>query len=442
MELNEFDIVKFMKEIYPVTKENPDIADSMRKQIKGLLNTFSSESKHILSKFPLDEFEEQDVAKLLTHILQLKQQVSREVISDINKISADKDLESWKLQNESTYYKKLNLESKLMENRFLIRHYKESSSVISKLKENNKIVLDIILEQKHENAANIEEYISYVQDELIQILIYWIVTNENIEQKDYLFNLIKESIRELEGNLDLKIAECKKHRKELKMDDVECHQNSMVLEDTLLLFLHYVKNRNYYGEYIRVFKLLKEEEEKEKELFLEVKPEYKAEKILCDPTTVENILTEGKHIDGYKDKLNETQTIIEIFRIYGGREAYPNCLQDLKVYFREIFISRSKYKTQARTIARNYLKKCKCEGKVKEFERKSEYIFFREKISRGYFREKNLLCYYNKKNEIQEMIFRTLGKVYLLYDYPKILSQVYQFNYTILEVVDKFLDTK
>lgn len=73
--------------------------------------------------------------------------------------------------------------------------------------------------------------------------------------------------------------------------------------------------------------------------------------------------------------------------VYGGRQCYSSCLQDLKVYFREIFISKSSYRRRrASRIVKEYIDQvasAKNEGKtIPEFNKQSQYMFVREKKQR------------------------------------------------------------
>ena len=93
---------------------------------------------------------------------------------------------------------------------------------------------------------------------------------------------------------------------------------------------------------------------------------------------------------------------------YAGRDCYANCIHDIKVYFRELYISKKTYCRQKSTkIVEDYLslfKQAKEDEKfiLPNFNKESQYIFVREKISRGYFREKNLSAVYVVNQELRE----------------------------------------
>lgn len=124
-------------------------------------------------------------------------------------------------------------------------------------------------------------------------------------------------------------------------------------------------------------------------------------------------------------------------RLYGSRQCYSNCLQDLKVYFREIYISKATYKRQqAHKIVEDYIKKVDIAAekneKIPEFNKKSQYMFVREKVSRGYFREKGLLTNYYEKIAFTSELHDLLLKVYWLCDLEDILAFLNKINVDLL----------
>ena len=150
-----------------------------------------------------------------------------------------------------------------------------------------------------------------------------------------------------------------------------------------------------------------------------------------------NIITEGQCVDGYKEKLEIVRSFISIMSVYGGRQCFPSCLQDLKVYFREIFVSKSSYRRRmASRIVKEYINQVALahkEGKkIPEFDKQSQYMFVREKISRGYFREKGLYKEYIAKTDFERKLYDLLLKLYLFYDIYDSLEAIYEVNYNLL----------
>ena len=118
--------------------------------------------------------------------------------------------------------------------------------------------------------------------------------------------------------------------------------------------------------------------------------------------------------------------------IFGKRQCHPMCIQDIKVYFREIFMSKQKYKgKQTVTIVRQYLSMINKKG-ISPFEKEGHYMFFREKLNRGYFREKGLLDLYLLKINFQKALFNLLLKTYLFYDFEDSIEFIYEINRSML----------
>ena len=121
------------------------------------------------------------------------------------------------------------------------------------------------------------------------------------------------------------------------------------------------------------------------------------------------------------------------------RSKTPSCLQDLKVYFIEIFISKSSYRRRkASRIVKEYIDQvvtAKKEGKeIPEFNKKSQYMFVREKISRGYFREKGLSKEYIEKVALEKKLYDLMLKLYLFYNVQDSLEFIYEVNNNLLKI--------
>ena len=137
-----------------------------------------------------------------------------------------------------------------------------------------------------------------------------------------------------------------------------------------------MKYRNSIGDYINIQKVLSKEITENLELFRDVEDCFRVEKReLYDEKKGRIKILENKDEYCFDVKLDEAIKIIEIFEKYGGRKIKKDSVMDLKVHFREIFISKSIYKgNQALRIVRDYLEK----GEIK-FEKKIEEIFFKRK---------------------------------------------------------------
>lgn len=430
MKLDKFDINKFIDKTPLSGSENPylqnNINESLYKQIKSLLDKFSLTSQHVLKNFPLECFDEDEISRVLEYMLNLKHKVNREIISQMNKISVDIDLDEFDPANMDSGNESLKtyFEYIINESRKIIR---KNTNVFSRLFEINKNILEELMNSSI-NYYNMYRYVMFSENIILQSIIYLIIYNNNLDKnkKKECFLKIQENINLLDSELSKSILE---RRKVIEID----------VDNALKIFIKYLKLRNYFGEYIKIQNMLETEEKEEPELFAKVKKQYKVTKYSnIEKEHVKDIVTEGMNVYDFENKLIEVKEIIEVFKYYGGRNVDPNNVLDLKVYFREIFISKSKYKLQAKRLIRKYLDTLKETGKI-DFDKDSEYMFFREKITRGYYRENDNLEWYNEKNRIQMQLYGLLENVFLLYDYNNSIEAIYNINYDLLRILEYYL---
>ena len=457
MDINNFDIRGFIKEYYPDIKDNKEI-NNIYNQIKNLLSKISDDKESIYKNFPLDIFNADNISKFIYHMRNNIE--DREFIASMKKINVDRNFRDFEIKDEEKIststklfkeipnYEPWNIKREMIENNWIIMHHSdEPEKVLKDLFIINETIIRLLIEEKnmflalglgYTNFNYIEHYIDYVVSNLLQIINFCIVSNKTLQKEDKInfLEILKQKTDEIDKLFDIQLN----RSKEKKLDITERlklhgHNYELSIEDYTSLFTRYVERRNFYETHINILKILKDKEKKQPKLFCEVDKQYQANKVFVkeeETVQLRNIITEGKKVDEYELKLNETKAMIEIFGNYDCREAYSNCLQDLKVYFREIFISKQAFKGgQSITIVRNFLNEC--EKNIKAFDKQSDYMFIREKIERGYYREQNLLTYYHKKNELQEKIYRTILKVYLFYDYQDILEFIYEFNNYMLK---------
>lgn len=455
MGISNFDIQKFIRDYEPFRIENKENFESMQNSLEELLSLFETDSEHVFGKFPLNEYNQDEIELFLKMILKNKYEESREAVSLVNKISSDRNLEGWILYKPEDDSIDLSLESipnfepidfvsEMLYARAFIRLGKDNGEHTLKtlLEVNDSLYYEFHNEKNmlfmiglgYENYGYIKDYIEYVVDSFLQVVVYCIIANygiDNMKKSSVLGNLSK-TIDDLSDAMNFQIS---RKRDERQAAIKKNQSESMEIENASLLFYYYLSLRSKYGEQINICKELKREEEDETELFKDVDEEFITSKEPCDISEAKRIITEGTNPREYQRKLEEACEIIDIFSRYGGRDINPYNTQDVKVHFRELFISNSRYKRKAMTIAREYLKTCIENQCVEDFEKKSEYIFLREKITRGYFREKNTLFLYHMKNEIQEKFYDIMIRIFLLYDYNFSMAIIHDVNRKLLESV-------
>lgn len=440
-----------------IDKYNIRDNESEEKRVRGLIKKLH-ERKSIFCDFPFDYMMEDEQLELLHYIMTSLPE--RQIMANMKKVDVDRCYMNFVylsdeskidtkniLENVLEGYNPISLSNKILYSRHIIRDPRNSTDEILKyLLEANELIIRQYFQEEQQfkilglkvyNFGYIKEYIDYTANVLLQLLVYRVINENNIES----INVIKElsdKIDEIDGLIEKQLSRRKKEWTDWK----ENGHNDLDAEIVSECFSAYVTQRSKLYEEYGIKEVLKDEILNSPSLFEEVPIEYKAEKRIVSEDefkSIKNIITEGKPIDGYKEKIEIVQTFIDIMAVYGGRQCHSCCLQDLKVYFREIFISKSSYRRRkASRIVKEYIDQvasAKYEGKtIPEFNKQSQYMFVREKISRGYFREKGLLKEYIEKIVLEKKLYDLILKLYLFYDIQDSLEFIYEVNRNLLKV--------
>lgn len=404
--------------------------DTFARNVRNLLTHFEKDDylerfsfkTDIFKYFPISSFNAVEIGLFLDHIFNLKnndRMIGNKFISNINKISIDnKDSsinDKWRNfdffyinKPEASYFlEKLN-SYKYMHREIIRRRPQNVKEIISNMRCKIK---ELEIEN---NSSNLQFVIDLVQDAILQMINYWVITIPNLQEsiKIQIATKIESFLIDFESGLNQNFFK--------KRCDV-------LVDEAISIFISILAQRNNFGEYISVIEFLEEEENEDSAFFGPVPNVYKVDKYSDIPIERhKEIILEGMTIDEYGNKLNKTKETIELFARYGGRIANPESLLDIKVYFREIYLSNSKYKRKASTIIRKFLKEFKESGKADSYEKASEYLFLREKISRGYYRETSSLKLYNLKNKLQKKLYHVLMDTMLCYDFLTTLKYAEQ----------------
>ncbi len=356
-------------------------------------------------------------------------------------------------ENELEGYSPISLADEYLISRDIIRNpINDINGVLKYLLEINETVIRLYLQEKMQlkvmglktlNYEYIKEYIDYVANVLLQLLVYRVINKDSVKSLNVI-NVLSEKIDEIDELIEKQLGRSKKGWLKAREDSQSC----LSAETVSKCFTAYVTHRSRFYEEFSIKEVLKEEMLNSPSLFREVPTEYKAKKIIVpadEIKTVKSIITEGQHIDGYKDKLETVRTFIDIMADYGGRQCHSLCLQDLKVYYREIFVSKSSYRRRrASRIVKEYIDQVALAKKerqsIPEFNKQSQYMFVREKINRGYFREKELSKEYIGKIVFEKKLYDLLLKLYLFYDIQDSLEFIYEVNYNLLNLYNSQLE--
>lgn len=429
-----------------------DSYESFRKQVVNVLALFSFTSsfdffgeikdnrnehkEHILSCFPFMYLSENGQIRFLDFIFDRKKNESSKFIANMNKIRVDFINNSdTGLIERRNLYKELSVvetESKLQFyaqelrniNRLIIRGGNILSDEISQ--ELTKLFGLLRDEHLYSNLSFAADLIS---DACLQILNYWILTLSifNDNDVDYLLASLLAYMDSQKAKTIEKIIFTREDNLELEYKNV------------IGIFAAFMEIRNEYGQYVDIINLLKQEAEAESTEFANPTDVYRTSKSMTEVENLENVLTEGKSVYNFQKKLDYTKTMIDYFNKFASRNADVASVMDLKVYFREFYISDAGYKNQAQTIVRKFINKFNESNDADSFERFSEYMFLREKISRGYFRETIGLRRYYEKNKMQEAVYSNLLWIFLTYDYDDIYESLLSFLLGFIDLYRNYI---
>lgn len=432
--------------------------ESEEKRVRNLVKKIK-QSDSIFSVFPFDYMEQEEQLILLNFILTSLPE--RQIMANMKKTDVDRDymnfvyrsdndiLEQKIFEEEFVGYSPISLLNEIILSRHIIRFSSEKEQkILEKLMLMNENIINSYCEEsglfkmmglQMDNEEYIKEYIDYAVDVILQFLVYRILRNCNIEDRiaiEKLSNKVKE--------LSVLIDEQLEIQKDKWIKEKETKNGKLNTEKVTSCFAMYVTHRSKFYEEYEIKQILKREMEENESLFGEVPQKWKASKIFIreeDIKNVKNIITEDSSVDQYNKKIEVVRKFIDIMNVYGMRDNYSLCLQDLKVYFREIFISKASYKNRmASRIVKDYLdkfEKAKNNGdSIPDFSKQSQYMFVREKISRGYFREVGLSKGYIEKIELEKKLYELLLKLYLFYDVQTSLKFIYSINRELLKIYE------
>ena len=356
-----------------------------------------------------------------------------------------------KLNNPESIYKGLSFSCLNVSEQVRLLHFileevdeRQIISNLSKIdadKDYRNLIIDEADERMgfhFEHITYITEYIDYISNDIMQLIVYKIIPNSDMNTVDILQELSNE-VRCLSDKLDVQLD---KKRKEQKRDD------TLAANQVMRYFSAYLSHRSKLKVETDIYKELEKEAKQSPAIFNPVLEEYTAVKIILSEEDIKKatmIITEGESIYRYNEKLSTVRTFIDMMRTYDDRQCDSNCLLDLKVYFREIYISKAIYKRQqTHTIVEDYITKTNSAVEnnemLPEFDKKSQYIFVREKISRGYFREKGLLGDYYEKIAFTSEFYDLLLKIYWFCDFKDAFAFLYKINGCLINKIQSLVD--
>lgn len=448
-----------LSDYYILTYANDQDQESQkneRKKVRNLIKKFEK-SPDLFGGLAFDYITVEEQAKIVHFFLEDCSQ--RQIIDNLTKTNVDadfsvleKDLKIKAYQPSAVpNYNPLPVDDAINGIRYVIRANPNNlNGVLHYLLEaNDQVILSYMKEYDLHKAIGIKldwikyitDYIDYTLNDVFQFLVYSIMMySKKVNPLEVIEHLSKEADR-LSTSFDDSISQ--NYKNIFGSDGLKASR-------VLFYFRHFIEHRNRLFENSEIYHLLIREMEKYPELFSNVPEQYRAENILLTAEQIESdqyreIFTEGERVPNIDKKIATARKLINVMQEYGGRYCVDSSLQDIKVYFREIFMSKETYHRQKTAkIVEDYLSQVDdYKGKnlqgLPDFQRQSQYIFLREKISRGYFREKNLSEAYASKVLLTEKINTVLLKCYWLADSKTALKLLHDYNRDLLMCYEEYL---
>ena len=335
--------------------------ESEEKRVRNLVNKIH-ETKSVFSNFPFDYMAKEEQLTLLNFIMTSLPE--RQIMANMKKTDVDRCYMNFVYRNDNDIlnnemfkeefdgYSPIDLPNEIIQSRYIIRFSPESEKKnLEDLLQMNENILALYCQERAlfrmvglqiDNEQYIKEYIDYVANVILQFMVYKVIRNCNIEDK-IAIKKISDKIKEL----NILINKQLERQKNKWITEKEANNSQLNAEGVTSCFSMYVTHRSKFYEEYEIKQILKREMDENSSLFGTVPQKWKAPKVFIkeeDIKKVQNIITEGCSVDQYNKKIKVVRKFIDIMNIYGMRDNYSLCLQDLKVYFREIFISKASYK--------------------------------------------------------------------------------------------------
>lgn len=398
---------------------------NLAKEFKNFQKEYEEGNHNIFDYFPLQNLALEEQLHFFDHIMTLKHSkrfLGNKVIHNLKKIS---------FEEEETRFDALfptppkptvlgaQEESLKKKHRHIIR---KDPFRYQKIMESTSMMGQNIIYQK--DFHSFYPFANVVYDALMQAIIYWLVTLPPLPHQ-----LRGEGLDRVEEVLDSYLLEIKEkaHDSPEKLD----------LSTSLPMFVGFLKVRNRFEHFSNIANTLLQEQEAELELFGNISPEFQVAKWQSkgdiSPEELKILLNEGKgRCDFFPKKLQQTRDLIRLFQHFGRRNVSAESLLDLKVYFREIYISKSKYKTTALNITQKIFDNEATIG---------EQQFLHEKISRGYFREHTPIEFFLYKTRLQKKLYQIILHSHLSYDLTTACQGLDRLTQTMLPLaIDPYLE--
>jgi len=259
-----------------------------------------------------------------------------------------------------------------------------------------------------------EEYIDFVDGAVSEILIFSVFLNDSITDKRAFVDFIWIQINRITDEAVIDYA--KKEQDAIKKVRSTMHEYKGLEVFTEYLVLYLIR-QSLYEELDKIYDTLISEMEEHPELF-----DYDSSN--GDVTDLKSRILLNSKCSDFKSKLYETYKILKLGCTLGNRWISPVSISDLRVIFRETYLSQCKYdKRKTMRIARQLL--------YGQEVSRAQKLFYDQKILRGLFCELGIKEWYQDYIRITRKIRQQLLLQYRCFDdlvsYKAINRIIYDF---------------
>ena len=202
--------------------------ENEEKRVRELLRKIH-EKDSVFCDFPFDYLNSNEQLIILHYIMTSLPE--RQIMANMKKIDVDRNYlnfiyedennrkeTEYLLENELSGYSPIQLVGEVEHSRDIIRNpYNNISEVIKQLQRRNKLIIQFYLKENISfkiiglemyNFNYIREYIDYVSNVILQLLVYRVITQENVKTSD-IVQILSKKIDEMEKLVEKKLEERK-----------------------------------------------------------------------------------------------------------------------------------------------------------------------------------------------------------------------------------------
>ncbi|WP_410496789.1 hypothetical protein QTL86_06285 [Cellulosilyticum sp. ST5] len=418
------------------------------------------------NRFPFEVLTDEEIVMFITQILDSKNE-DRQIVANLRYSGMKYDFSGILVKDEKTKkemelldevisetkgkkiseFPKYKISREIEKNRFDIRMlHNKKEEVINELYQLNEKIIRLLYDEKKlyfcigldfRCFTYIEEYLKYVDEEVNELITFMIALNTSITNKAQVFKILKQVADQYSTCMDFQISRHMNQLKEQRFNKYVATDFSINIEEFTQSYLLYKTYSNMYEEEKFIKNLLRKEEEKEPYKF--INNAYTVERhlhIADDMNELRNMILEGHNDFNFEKKYEQTCDFIMKCQYFGEGWISKDNFQDVKNFYREIFISRVKYPRLRKTAMKmvgDYLHTI--DSAKDDVMPPEAHIFMRTKLIRGYYRENGILDIIQDKDEFQESFREALLKTLLVYTNWDTLEYIYTLNCKMLSKI-------